>query len=88
MPVPQTKRIHDTEKPRAILEYLVRTYTAPGDTVLDFTMGSGTTGHACVNLGRRFIGIERDPQYFAIARERIADAADPLRHMMPEENAE
>jgi len=72
---------HPTQKPLALLEYLVKTYTDEGDTVLDFTMGSGTTGHACMNLGRRFIGIERDAAYFAIAERRIADAADPLRHM-------
>jgi DNA modification methylase len=74
-------KAHPTQKPLALLEYLVRTYTDPGDLVLDFTMGSGTTGHACMNLGRSFVGIERDPAYFAIAEQRIADAADPLRHM-------
>ena len=74
-------KLHPTQKPLALLEYLVRTYTDPGDTVLDFTMGSGTTGHACMNLGRAFIGIERNAAYFAIAQERIADAASPLRHM-------
>lgn len=74
-------QLHPTQKPLALLEYLVKTYTDAGDTVLDFTMGSGTTGHACVNLGRRFIGIERDAGYYAIAERRIADAADPLRHM-------
>jgi DNA modification methylase len=73
--------LHPTQKPLALLEYLVKTYTDKGDLVLDFTMGSGTTGHACMNLGRRFVGIERDAGYFAIARERIMDAADPLRHM-------
>jgi site-specific DNA-methyltransferase (adenine-specific) len=73
--------VHPTQKPLALLEYLVKTYTDEGDTVLDFTMGSGTTGHACMNLGRRFIGIEQDAGYFALAQERIADAADPLRHM-------
>ncbi len=57
------------------MEYLIRTYTNEGDTVLDFTMGSGTTGVACVNTGRKFIGIERDPEYFAIAQKRIAEAA-------------
>ena len=73
--------LHPTQKPLALLEYLVKTYTDKGETVLDFTMGSGTTGHACMNLGRRFIGIEQDAGYFALAQERIADAADPLRHM-------
>jgi len=74
-------KLHPTEKPLALLEYLVKTYTDEGDTVLDFTMGSGTTGHACMNLRRRFIGIERDAGYYAIAERRIMDAADPLRHM-------
>jgi hypothetical protein len=74
-------QLHPTQKPLALLEYLVRTYTDPGDLVLDFTMGSGTTGHACMNLGRSFVGIEKDAAYFAIAEQRIADAADPLRHM-------
>lgn len=72
---------HDTQKPLALLEYLVKTYTNECDTVLDFAMGSGTTGHACGNLGRRFIGIEKDAGYFAIAEERIATAYAPLRHM-------
>ncbi len=67
--------IHPTQKPLALLEYLVKTYTDEGDVVLDFTMGSGTTGHACVNLGRSFIGIEQDAGYFAIAEKRLADAA-------------
>ena len=73
--------LHPTQKPLALLEYLVKTYTDEGETVLDFTMGSGTTGHACMNLGRRFIGIEQDAAYFAIAEARIANAADPLRQM-------
>jgi len=76
-----TKRLHPTQKPLALLEYLIRTYTNAGDTVLDFTMGSGTTGHACGNLGRRFIGIERDESYFNLASERIATAYAPLRAM-------
>jgi site-specific DNA-methyltransferase (adenine-specific) len=65
---------HPTQKPVALYEYLIRTYTNEGDTVLDFTMGSGTTGVACVQTGRNFIGIEIDPTYFAIAQKRIADA--------------
>jgi site-specific DNA-methyltransferase (adenine-specific) len=73
--------LHPTQKPVALLEYLIRTYTNEGDCVLDFTMGSGTTGHACGNLGRRFVGIEQDAGYFAIAEERIATAYAPLRHM-------
>lgn len=66
---------HPTQKPVALMEYLIRTYTNPGETVLDFTMGSGTTGVACVNTDRRFVGIERDPDYFAIAERRIAEAS-------------
>jgi site-specific DNA-methyltransferase (adenine-specific) len=66
---------HPTQKPVALLEYLVKTYTNPGDTVLDCTMGSGTTGVACMHAGRNFIGIELDPGYFAIAQARIAKAA-------------
>jgi hypothetical protein len=58
------------------MEYLVKTYTNEGDTVLDFTMGSGTTGAACANTGRRFIGIEKDAGYFALASDRIAAAFD------------
>lgn len=64
--------LHPTQKPVALMEYLIRTYTNSGETVLDNTMGSGTTGVACVNTGRRFIGIERDPKYFQIASERIS----------------
>ena len=56
------------------MEYLIKTYTHAGETVLDFTMGSGTTGVACVKLGRRFIGIELDPEYFDIAVRRIENA--------------
>jgi site-specific DNA-methyltransferase (adenine-specific) len=73
--------LHPTQKPLALLEYLVKTYTNEGDTVLDFAMGSGTTGHACGNLGRRFVGIEMDKGYYDIAAERIATAYAPLRHM-------
>ena len=59
------------KKPVPLLEYLIRTYTNEGETVLDFTMGSGSTGVACVNTGRNFIGIELDEKYFNIAKERI-----------------
>ncbi len=65
---------HPTQKPVALMEYLIRTYTNEGDTVLDNCMGSGTTGVACVNTGREFIGIEKDPEYFKIAQNRIAKA--------------
>jgi len=63
--------VHPTQKPVALMEYLIRTYTNKGDTVLDFTMGSGTTGVACVNTDRKFIGIERDDKFFAISESRI-----------------
>lgn len=68
------KPVHPTQKPVALMEYLIRTYTNEGDTVLDNCMGSGTTGVACANTGRRFIGIEKDPKYFAIAEQRIEEA--------------
>ena len=64
-------RKHPTQKPVALMEYLIKTYTNPCELVLDNTMGSGTTGVACMNTGRRFIGIERDEKYFAICQERI-----------------
>ena len=67
--------IHPTQKPISLMEYLVRTYTNEGDVVLDNTMGSGTTGVACDRTNRNFIGIERDPEYFRIASERIASEA-------------
>ena len=67
-------RIHPTQKPVALMEYLIKTYTNEGETVLDFTMGSGTTGVAAKNLGRSFIGIELDQDYFEIAKGRINDA--------------
>lgn len=63
--------LHPTQKPVALMEYLIRTYTNEGMTVLDNCMGSGTTGVACVNTGRSFIGIEMDEKYFNIAKERI-----------------
>lgn len=69
-----SKPEHPTQKPVALMEYLIRTYTDEGMTVLDNTMGSGTTGVACVNTNRNFIGIERDAGYFAIAEKRIAEA--------------
>ena len=64
-------RHHPTQKPVALMEYLIKTYTNEGETVLDFTMGSGSTGVACKNLNRLFIGIEMDDKYFEIAKERI-----------------
>lgn len=70
--------LHPTQKPVALLEYLVRTYTNAGETVLDNTMGSGTTGVACMNTGRKFIGIEKDAGYFEIAKRRIESAQPAL----------
>lgn len=70
----QKQALHPTQKPVSLCEYLIRTYTNEGETVLDNTMGSGTTGVACVNTGRAFIGIEQEKQYVDIARERIAQA--------------
>lgn len=67
----QTMRVHPTQKPVALMEYLIRTYTNEGETVMDNCMGSGTTGVACVNTNRNFIGIEQDAKYFAIAEQRI-----------------
>jgi site-specific DNA-methyltransferase (adenine-specific) len=67
-------RVHPTQKPVALMEYLIKTYTNEGELVLDNTMGSGTTGVACGNLGRRFIGIEQDEKYFTIAQARISAA--------------
>jgi site-specific DNA-methyltransferase (adenine-specific) len=70
--VPNRKgKLHPTQKPVALMEYLIKTYTDEGETVLDFTMGSGTTGVACKNLGRKFIGIEKDAGYFEIAKQRL-----------------
>lgn len=67
----QKSKLHPTQKPVSLMEYLIKTYTNESETVLDFTMGSGTTGVACKNLNRNFIGIELDKGYFDIAKERI-----------------
>ena len=64
-------KLHPTQKPVSLMEYLIKTYTNEGETVLDFTMGSGTTGVACKNLNRKFIGIEMDDKYFEIGKNRI-----------------
>ena len=66
-------KLHPTQKPVALMEYLIKTYTNEGETVLDFAMGSGTTGVACKNLNRNFIGIELDEAYYNKAKERIED---------------
>lgn len=69
----QNGKVHPTQKPVALMEYLIKTYTNEGETVLDFTMGSGSTGIACKNTNRKFIGIEMDDKYFDIAQSRIND---------------
>jgi DNA modification methylase len=72
----QVDRLHPTQKPVALLEYLIKTYTLEGETVLDNTMGSGSTGIACINTKRNFIGIEKDDKYFEIAVDRIAEVRE------------
>lgn len=72
----EKERLHPTQKPVPLLEYLIRTYTNEGETVLDNCMGSGSTGVACVNTGRNFIGMELDEKYFQIAKERIERAVN------------
>lgn len=73
------KPIHPTQKPVTLLEYLIRTYTNEGETVLDNCMGSGSTGVAAVNTGRSFIGMELDPGYFETACKRIAEAKEAVK---------
>ena len=68
------QQIHPTQKPTALMEYLIKTYTNENETVLDFTMGSGSTGVACLNTNRKFIGIEMDDNYFDVATKRIKEA--------------
>lgn len=75
---------HPTQKPVALLEDLIKTYSNEGNTVLDFTCGSGSTGVAALNTNRKFIGIELDPEYFKIAEERINQAADKGGFFMPD----
>jgi site-specific DNA-methyltransferase (adenine-specific) len=71
----QTGRVHPTQKPVALLEYLIKTYTNENETVLDFTMGSGSTGVACLNTNRKFLGIEMDEGYFDIGVNRMQESA-------------
>ncbi len=68
------KQVHPTQKPVDLLEYLIKTYTNENETVLDFTMGSGSTGVACINTNRKFIGIEKEEKYFGISVDRIERA--------------
>lgn len=75
-----TSKVHPTQKPVALLEYLIKTYTNAGQTVLDNCMGSGSTGVACVNTRRDFIGIELDKGYFDIAKKRIEDASEAVNN--------
>jgi len=75
----QTEAYHPTQKPVALIEYLIKTYTNEGEIVLDFTMGSGTTGIACLNTNRSFIGIEKDEKYFSIAKDRITKHYNELK---------
>ena len=70
----QKGKVHPTQKPVDLLEYLIKTYTKENEVVLDFTMGSGSTGVACMNTNRKFIGIELDENYFNIAKQRIEEA--------------
>ncbi|MGN0552005.1 MAG: DNA-methyltransferase [Oscillospiraceae bacterium] len=79
IPLPRYKGGHPTQKPVALCEYLIKTYTNEGETVLDNCMGSGTTGVACVNTNRRFIGIELNEQYFKTAEERINHAKSIMK---------
>lgn len=69
-----TSNLHPTQKPLALMEELVKTFSNVGDTVLDFCMGSGTTGVACKNFGRNFIGMELDEKYFNVAKDRIFES--------------
>jgi len=71
---PNNNTMHPTQKPVELMEYLINTYTNEGETVLDNCMGSGTTGVACINTNRRFIGIEQDDKYFDICVERLTEA--------------
>ena len=71
--IARDKQVHNTQKPVALFEYLIKTYTNPGDTVLDNCMGSATTAVACIQSGRQFIGIEKDDDYFRICQERVRD---------------
>jgi DNA modification methylase len=76
--------LHPNQKPVALLAYLIRTYTNKGETVLDFCMGSGSTGAACIEEGRDFIGIEKDAEYFEVARRRLEHEQTKPRTMRME----
>lgn len=70
----ESKTVHPTQKPVALLEYLIKTYTQEGETVLDFTAGSMSTAIACINTNRKGIMIEKDPHYFKVGSERVERA--------------
>ena len=78
--LPPNKKLHTSEKPVPLLEYLIKTYTTEGETVLDNCMGSGSTGVACVNTNRKFIGIEKDETYFNIAKKRIEKTLEEMNN--------
>jgi site-specific DNA-methyltransferase (adenine-specific) len=82
----QEKGLHPTQKPVEMMEYLIRTYSNEGEVVLDNCMGSGTTGVACMNTNRNFIGIEQDEKYYKIAEQRISGTVPPdgLAHNTPQ----
>lgn len=82
--MPDRERDHPNEKPLALMQTLIETLSNDGDTILDPFMGSGTTGVACVKLGRKFIGIEIEPKYFDIACRRIEKAVSEPRLALPE----
>lgn len=73
---------HPTQKPVSLLEYLIKTYTNEGEVILDFTMGSGSTGVACINTDRKFIGIELDDKYFEIAENRLKEATEKKEELL------
>ena len=75
-------RVHPTQKPVELLEYLIKTYTNEGELILDFTAGSGSTGVGCINTNRRFIGIELDEGYYNIANERIEEAVKKKEELL------
>ena len=79
---PKDGSLHPTQKPVALLEHLIKTYTNPGETVMDNCMGSGSAGVACVNTGRKFVGMELDPRYFEIAESRVKETAEQLSFML------
>lgn len=77
-----TKRLHPTQKPVSLLMYLVRTYTNENEVILDFTMGSGSTGVACMLTDRKFIGVELDDKYFEISKSRLNEAVEKKEELL------